>query len=378
MARRARRRRRIITLSVVAVEVLVAAVVLALVLPGGPKSREVAPNAPAIGPYSVRGNLIVDGRGRPFFLHGVDRPSLEWACNGQSLTGQAGIPPSDFATIAGWGANAVRLALNQDYWLSAKGHQVDPSERCPGYVATVEAAVTEIEAHGMAVILDLHASDPGSPLRQAGAQPMPDESSVLFWQSVASTFRSNGNVFFELFNEPHGVSWPVWQQGGAVTSGGITYRSVGMQRLVDAVRATGAHNLVIVDGPDFGATLQGLPSHPLTGEGVVYAVHPYAGVDGTDPAVWQQRFGFLTAGKVVVATEFGDQQPGDTPYDQRILAFFRTHGMGWTAWAWWAGGPRFPSLVSSAAGTCVDAGCADETALRGFASGRVPMLVPLS
>jgi endoglucanase len=378
MARRAQKGHRYLILGMTAAVLLIAGAVVYVAVPRPPKWREVAANAPVLGPYVLHGNVIIDGKGRPFFLHGVDRPSLEWDCDGQSLTGHQGIPASDFATIAGWGANAVRLSLNQDYWLSAKGHQVDTAENCPNYVSTVRSAVDEIEAHGMAVILDLHVSDPGNPMLPAGMEDMPDASSVLFWQSVAATFGSNWNVFFELFNEPHGVSWSVWQNGGRVTSGGVTYQAVGMQQLVDAVRGVGVHNLVIVDGPDFGATLQRLPSHLLTGGGIVYAVHPYAGVDGSDPAIWQQRFGFLTADRVVVATEFGDQEPGDTRYDQDILSFFRTHGMGWTAWAWWNGGYRFPSLVGGAAGDCVDAGCPDESALRAFAGGHVPMLVPTS
>lgn len=339
---------------------------------------EVAANAPAIGPYVVDGNVLVDGEGKKFFLHGVDRPSLEWACDGQSLAGQPGIPASDFATITTWGANAVRLSLNQDYWLSAKGHQVAPGEQCPNYVTTVERAVKEIESHGMAVILDLHASDPGNPMLPAGPQEMPDEDSVYFWQSVAKQFGKDWNVFFEVFNEPHGVSWSIWQHGGMVHSGGATYQAVGMQALVDAVRGIGVHNVILVDGPQYAATLQQLPSHQLSGGGIAYAVHPYQGEDGMDPNTWQQRFGFLTDRHVVVATEFGDDQPGRTAYDQAILSFFRSRGIGWTAWAWWDGGYRFPSIVSDSAGLCADAGCTDEQALQAFASGSASMALPSS
>lgn len=387
MYRPARRRPSHLVLVAVAVAAALIAALITLVLEERPRNkpapapeatRVVAADAPTVGPYVVSGNVLLDGQGRPFFIHGVDRPSLEWSCAGQSLSGKSGIPKSDFAEMAAWGANAVRLALNQDYWLSAKGIQVAPGEACPGYVATIKKMVKEIEADGMAVILDLHDSDPGNPTRVAGAEPMPDEGSVRFWRSVAKDFAGNWNVFFELFNEPHSVSWSTWRNGGQVTSGQYTYQAVGMQELVDAVRGVGAHNVIIADGPDFASTLEGLPGHLLSGGGIAYAVHPYAGIDGTLPSTWEKRFGFLTDKQVVVATEFGDQKPGVTRYDQQILAFFRTHGMGWTAWAWWNGGYKFPSLVSGPGGMCVDAGCADRAALLAFARGKEPMIVPKS
>lgn len=367
-----------LVVAVVVVAIVAGALLLARPTGSSDRRRSVVANAPAVAPYVVHGDRLVDGKGRTFFIHGVNRPSLEWSCTGESLDGLPGIPASDFATMASWGANTVRLPLNQDYWLSSKGVPVTPGEHCPNYVATVKTAVHDAESAGLAVILDLHASDPGSTLRRAGPQVMPDQASVRFWSSVAKTFGSDRDIFFELFNEPRDVSWAVWQHGGAVTSDGYHYRGVGMQQLVDAVRATGTHDVILVDGPDFAARLGGVPTHSLRGGGIGYVVHPYAGVDGTDPHTWEKRFGFLAARRLVVATEFGDQRPGVTPYDRSILRFFRTHGIGWTAWAWWAGGYRFPSLVSGPGGRCVDAGCPDRAALLSFAAGHSPMLLPRS
>ncbi len=45
----------------------------------------------------------------------------------------------------------------------------------------------------------------------------PEESDAKFWESAAERFKNNPNVLFELFNEPHDVSWDVWQKGGPVT-----------------------------------------------------------------------------------------------------------------------------------------------------------------
>ncbi|HLH99672.1 MAG TPA: cellulase family glycosylhydrolase [Acidimicrobiales bacterium] len=360
-----------------AVALLLAGVTVAILTLTGGKSTtvKVAADAPAVGPYVIHGDELLDGDGRPFFLHGVDRPSLEWSCAGQAIGGGTGIPASDFSAIRAWGANTVRISLNQDYWLSALGVPVAPGAHCPGYIDTVKAAVHEAEADHLVVVLDLHSSDPGNPQLKGGPQPMPDQGSVRFWRSVAHTFGGDWNVMFELFNEPRDVSWTVWQDGGQVKSGPHTYRAVGMQQLVDAVRGTGAHNVILADGVNFAATLAGVPSHLLTGGGIGYAIHPYAGTDTTSPSVWQRRFGFLTSTHLVVATEFGDQRPGVTGYDSNILDFFRSHAMGWTAWAWWDGNYKFPSLIDGR-GACVDAGCPDRDALLAFARGRSRMVVP--
>ena len=105
-------------------------------------------------------------------------------------------------------------------------------------------------------------------------QPMPDAHSTDFWHSVASTFKSNPAVVFDVFNEPYdptdprsgddgnaadAVTWGCWASGTkpdvvgggappvpcytqAYDSGNPTtpYQIVGMQTLVYTIRDTGA------------------------------------------------------------------------------------------------------------------------------------------
>lgn len=335
-------------------------------------------NAPAVGPFSVSGNLIKNGNGQPFFVHGVDRPSLEWSCRGQSITGKAGIPASDFSTIrSSWHANAVRVPLNQDYWLSSTGAKVAVGSYCPNYISTVKAVVAEIQANHMVAILDLHWSDRGSTMNQPGQQPMADANSVRFWHSVASTFGSDNGVMFELYNEPHSVSWSVWRNGGPVTVNGNTYQAAGMQQLYDAVRSTGASNVVIAGGLKWAYDLTGVTNgYALSGSNIAYASHPYSFKSGTSPAAWEQYFGQVAQTHPVIATEFGTYATTVTPYDSAILRFFDSHGIGYTGWAWWNGGPKFPSLIDNASGQCYLGGCAVQADIAALASGTKRVTVP--
>ena len=143
--------------------------------------------------------------------------------------------------MAGWNANVVRIALNQDFWLA------DSPIADPDYPATVDAAVKWAEQAGMDVILDLHWSDAGvlGSCKSSCQQVMADTNSITFWSQVAATYKNDGRVLFELYNEPHDVPWNVWKSGGHDRGG---WTVAGMQQLYDAVRGAGADNLVVIGG----------------------------------------------------------------------------------------------------------------------------------
>ena len=204
--------------------------------------------------------------------------------------------------MATWNANVVRIALNQDFWLAASPLYD------PGYAPLVDQAVRWAEAAGMDVILDLHWSDAGilgSCAPTSGCQQkMPDRNSVTFWSEVASRYAGDGRVLFELYNEPHDVTWDVWLYGGATGDG---WQAAGMQQLYDTVRATGANNLVVIGGLDWAYDLSGVPAHRVDGYNIAYATHPYDG-SGSErrSKFWDIYWGSLTATDPVIVTEFGD------------------------------------------------------------------------
>ncbi len=331
----------------------------------------------APGGYHVMGNQVYDAKGKTHLFRGLDRPSLEWSSQGDHLS------VTDFVNMGqAWHANVVRIPLNQDFWLS------DPSNPSYDntYPRTVDNMVHFAETNGLDVILDLHWSDQGdystgaACLAKGGCQQcMADQNSLTFWTQLATKYANDGHVLFELYNEPHSVSWSSWLSGGssAGCNTGGSFTVAGMQQLYDAVRATGAQNLVVIGGLNWAYDLSGVPANRVQGYNIIYNTHPYAskcagGACGV--ASFTQNFGFLAATDPVIATEFGD---GDCSagFYQTFTDYTQSNGIHWTGWAYYVPGASdicgFPALISDWNGTAVQgSGTTVQAAL--IASGSTP------
>lgn len=268
--------------------------------------------------YTVQGNKIIDPNGKQVLIRGVDRPSFEWNQNGE----QASL--ADYTLMKNWGSNCVRISLNQDFWFASSS-----------YAATIDQQIAWVRSLGMGVILDLHWNN-------GQQQNMADRNSITFWSQVGARYKNNLWVIFELYNEPHDVSWSQWLRGDA------TY--AGMQEMYNAVRASGAANMVLVCGLNWAFDLSGVGNgYAVVGTNIGYATHPYD-YPGKQLADWPAAFGFLTATAPVVMTEFG-QYCATGNYVADLLAYAQTNGIHWTAWAWYVNGCSFPSIISDWAGT---------------------------
>lgn len=274
--------------------------------------------------YHVVGNLICDSNNTAHLFHGIARPSLEWSDTGQNIS------QSDFQLMRNtWNANVVRISMNENYWL----------QNSSGYQTTIDNVIQWAHQASLDVILDLHWS--GSPFPGA-QQEMADQNSITFWSQVATKYKGDGRVLFELYNEPQAITWDVWLNGNA------TY--VGMQQLYDAVHATGANNVVIVGGVDWAYDLSGVPTTPVKGTNVAYATHPYAQDAEKAATFWDTYWGKTAAQFPVIVTEFGTLDCTTTYYSD-LMTYADQHNAGWTAWAWWVSGCAFPSIINDWSGT---------------------------
>lgn len=277
----------------------------------------------------VVGARLAGAAGQPIELVGVNRSGTEYSCAQGWGIFDGPVGSTEVSAMATWGIDAVRVPLNEDCWL---GLNVPVRFSGAVYRQAIEAYVTRLTDRGLYAILDLHWSAPGTE-RALGQEPMPDtDHSVAFWSSVATTFRLDKDVLFELYNEPHGVSWDCWRSGCIMPGG---WRAAGMQTLLDAVRTTGATQPVIVDGLDWANNVTGWLSHPLNDplHQLVAGLHVYAWNPCVTTTCWEDEVLPLAEKVPVMATEFGETDCRDGFIDT-FVGWAHAHDISTLAWAW--------------------------------------------
>jgi len=270
-------------------------------------------------------------------LRGVTVDGSEYACiQGWGVT-ERPIDASLVSDLKETGATVVRLPLNEDCWLG-----INSTSAYTGavYQSWLDDAVSTLTAAGLAVDLDLHwtAAGTDAATRQAN---MPDSHSLVFWTQVAARYKNNPRVLYEAFNEPIGISngdsnqnWACLRDGGSACPG--LADAVGMQAIVDAIRATGATQPIIVNGLGYAQImtqyLAYLPHDPLNN--LVAGVHMPAGWC-PDVACWDREYAPVASVMPMIATETYDG--GTLPVNPRGTIYQATqwldaHDVGQIAW----------------------------------------------
>jgi hypothetical protein len=192
---------------------------------------------------TVRGNRLVDGNGNSLILRGVNRMGTLYPCiQGWGIV-DGPTDASSVAAIANWHTNALRLELNEDCWLNING--VNPAFGGANYQDAVASYVKLLHRAGLYVILALTWNGPGS-TPSTDQQLMADaDHAPAFWSSLATAFKSDPAVLFDLFSNPHGISWDCWRNGCTTAAG---WQTAGMDSLVNAVRSTGALQPILLGG----------------------------------------------------------------------------------------------------------------------------------
>ncbi|MHB1519170.1 MAG: choice-of-anchor D domain-containing protein [Acidimicrobiales bacterium] len=302
----------------------------------------------AASSVSVRvvGNQLVNAAGQPVRLLGVDRSGTEYACIQGWGIFDGPSNAASVAAMAAWHVDAVRVPLNEDCWLGING--VNPAYGGANYRAAIESYVQLLHSFGIVVILDLHWNAPGA-IQATGQQVMADAShSPAFWSSVASTFKLTPGVVFDLYNEPHDISWPCWLNG-CTTSGG--WQAAGMQSLVNAVRSTGATQPIMVAGLNWAGDLsQWLANEPVDPlHQLVASVHIYNFSQCNTASCWAQTIAPVAAKVPVVTGELGENDCS-TSFVDSYMAWADGAGVSYLGWAWDAGGgwtcSGGPSLIT--------------------------------
>ncbi len=288
----------------------------------------------------VSGNRLVDGSGEPIRLLGVNHSGSEYEC----IQGRGFFDPSNTDSPAmidamkSWNINTVRVTLNEDCWLGI--NMSVPQYGGANYRAAITQYVQDLNSAGLAVILTLQWSAPGSQAATSQSDMADEDHSPAFWSSVASTFKDSPGVLFDLFSEPHDLTWPCIVNG--CTSGGVQY--AGYDQLIGSVRAAGASNVVMVAGLDWA----GDPSGTFTGPGgyptdipsdpmgqLAVSVHVYSDKYENSPTQWNQWLPIAQRVPLITG-EFGEFDCG-TSFVNSYMTWADANGVSYLGWTFNAG-----------------------------------------
>jgi len=274
----------------------------------------------------VSGNRLVTPDGKTVWLQGVNVCGLEWLVGGSNPVWSIHVAIDD------WKANVIRLPVSDSFWFGHGRGKITSND--PGaYRAIVDEAIRMAASKGAYVVLDLH------------RYLAPDDKCVEFWKDAAERYKNNPAVLFDILNEPHDTTWEVWRNGGTFTTKGRDARaiqSVGMQALVNAVRGTGAKNIIVAGGLGYAFDLTGiLNGYALDdkgGNGIMYATHFYNWHKG-----WEKHFMAVAEKYPVLVGECGadthkmnfipaNQQEDPYTWAPDAIGFIQKNHLNWTAW----------------------------------------------
>lgn len=286
---------------------------------------------------NVVGNRVQDTDGNDVWLQGVNAGGLE------TLPQDKQQIKSTVVAIDEWKANCVRVPIKDDFWYGKSPYQSDGGKE---YRETIDRIINLAANRGAYVVLDLH------------KYRAPKQEYVDFWKDCAAVYKNHPAVLFDLMNEPHGINWEVWRNGGFVgTKNGTDesaflddeekkknqgFESVGMQALVDAVRSTGAKNIVIAGGlawcNDLTGIAEGYALDDPTGNGIMYSWHTYHWHTDWEknvlPAAEKYPIFLGEVGADIKKMDFIPAEAQEDPYTwvPDMLGFIQKHHIHWTGW----------------------------------------------
>ncbi len=191
----------------------------------------------------TKGNKVVyaDDPDTEVHLVGLNVDSLEFSDGWQ-------MHKTMMEALDNWHSNIIRLPVTHSSWNKES------------YRKTVDDMIKMASARGKYVIIDLHKYE------------YIKQEHVDFWLEICKIYGNNPTVLFGLLNEPHTISWEEWRNGGEkLQQDGSKTKMIGHQQLVEAIRDTGAKNILLAGGLDWGYDLRGIVGE-AEGDDKIYAL----------------------------------------------------------------------------------------------------------
>lgn len=219
------------------------------------KTKSVAYGQTAYGKHGklkVKGTRLVDKNGKIMQLRGISSHGINWD------VGQPYVNAKALQNLRDeWGVNCFRVAMyTEDY----NGYCVTDAASRKQLLKTIDTAVKAGKKLGMYIIIDWHILSDGSPKTH-------QKEAKAFFKKIAKKYKNDGNVLYEICNEPNGgTSWT------AVKS----YA----KSVIKVIRQYNKKSVIIVGTPTWSQDVDEAAKSPLKGKNIMYAFHFYAATHG--------------------------------------------------------------------------------------------------
>jgi len=159
----------------------------------------------------------------------------------------------DFIRIKSLGCDVIRLPINLHFMTNGTpDYVIDPL-----FFEFLDQAVDWAEELQIHLLLDNHSFDPN-----VDTQPSIEVVLLKVWSQMASHYKTRSNyVYYEILNEPHGITTAVWCQI--------------QQKVIDAIRTVDTKHAIVV-GPSGYNSYNELANMPVyTDTNLIYTFHFY-------------------------------------------------------------------------------------------------------
>ncbi len=159
----------------------------------------------------------------------------------------------DFVRIKDLGCNVIRSPINLHFMTNgAPDYTVDPI-----FFDFMDQVVDWAEELQIHLLLDNHTFDPN-----ANTDPSVEGILLKIWPQLADHFKNRSNyLYYEILNEPHGITTSVWCQI--------------QQKVINAIRAVDTRHTIIVGASGYNSynELKNMPVY--TDNNLIYTFHFY-------------------------------------------------------------------------------------------------------